>query len=35
MRTETRLMFGPVAAVIFFAGVAGLALLVPGYSHLQ
>ena len=35
MRTEARLIFGPVAAAIFFAGVAGLALLVPGYHHLQ
>ncbi len=35
LKTETRLMFGPVAAVIFFAGVCGLALFVPGYSHLQ
>jgi len=35
MKTETRLLFGPVAATIFFVGVIGLALLVPGYSHLQ
>jgi hypothetical membrane protein len=35
MRTETRLMFGPVAAAIFLAGVVCLAHLVPGYSHLQ
>lgn len=35
MRTETRLIFGPVAAAIFFVGVACLALLVPGYSHVQ
>jgi hypothetical membrane protein len=35
MRTETRLMFGPAAAAIFFVGVVGLALLVPGYNHLQ
>jgi hypothetical membrane protein len=35
MRTETRLLFGPIAAAIFFAGVTCLALFVPGYSHLQ
>lgn len=28
-------MFGPVAAAIFLAGVWCLALLVPGYSHVQ
>jgi hypothetical membrane protein len=35
MTTETRLIFGPVAAAIFFIGVACLALLIPGYSHVQ
>ncbi|HKU63659.1 MAG TPA: DUF998 domain-containing protein [Rhizomicrobium sp.] len=35
MKTETRLIFGPVAAAIFFVGVTGLALLIPGYSHVQ
>lgn len=35
MRTETRLIFGPVAAAIFFVGVASLAFLIPGYSHVQ
>jgi hypothetical membrane protein len=35
LRTETRLIFGPVAAAIFFVGVACLALLIPGYSHVQ
>jgi len=35
LRTETRLIFGPVAAGILFIGVACLALLVPGYSHLH
>lgn len=34
-RTETRLLFGPIAAAIFFFGVLGLALLIPGYSHLH
>jgi hypothetical membrane protein len=35
LRTESRLIFGPVAAAIFFVGVACLAALVPGYSHLD
>jgi hypothetical protein len=35
LSTETRLIFGPVAAAIFFVGVACLALLIPGYSHVQ
>jgi hypothetical membrane protein len=35
MRTETRLLFGPIAAVIFFFGVLGLASLIPGYSHVH
>lgn len=35
MRTETRLIFGPVAAGIFLVGVICLALLIPGYSHAQ
>jgi hypothetical protein len=35
MRTETRLIFGPVAAAIFFVGVVCLALLIPGYSHVH
>ena len=35
MRTETRLLFGPIAAVIFFFGVLGLSLLLPGYSHVH
>jgi hypothetical membrane protein len=35
MKTETRLLFGPVAAIIFFSGVVCLALFVPGYSHLH
>src|SRR3954470_13029015 len=35
LRTETRLIFGPVAAAIFFVGVACLALLTPDYSHVQ
>jgi hypothetical membrane protein len=35
MRTEIRLLFGPIAAVIFFFGVLGLSLLMPGYSHVH
>lgn len=35
MRTQTRLLFGPLAAAIFLVGVFGLALLIPGYSHVQ
>jgi hypothetical protein len=35
MRTETRLLFGPIAAVVFFFGVLGLSLLIPGYSHVH
>lgn len=35
MRTETRLLFGPIAAGIFFFGVLGLSLLIPGYSHVH
>ena len=35
MSTQTRLLFGPIAAVIFFFGVLGLSLLLPGYSHVH
>ena len=35
MRTETRLLLGPLAAAIFFFGVLGLSLLIPGYSHVH
>jgi hypothetical membrane protein len=35
MRTETRLLFGSIAAVIFFFGVLGLSLLILGYSHVH
>jgi hypothetical membrane protein len=35
MKTGTRLLFGPIAAVIFFFGVLGLSLLLPGYSHIH
>jgi len=35
MSTEARLIFGPVAAAIFFGGVVCLAFLIPGYSHVH
>ncbi len=35
MGTQTRLLFGPIAAGIFFFGVLGLSLLLPGYSHVH
>jgi hypothetical membrane protein len=35
VRRDICLLFGPVSAVIFWAGVAGLAAMVPGYSHVH
>jgi len=35
MKPSGRLLFGPVAAAVFFIGIAGLALMVPGYSHVH
>jgi hypothetical membrane protein len=35
MTTKTRSLFGPVATAIFFFGVIGLSLLIPGYSHVH
>jgi hypothetical membrane protein len=35
MTRSERLLFGPVSAAIFCVGVAGLALMVPGYSHVH
>jgi hypothetical membrane protein len=35
MTRSERLLFGPVSAAIFCIGVAGLALMVPGYSHVH
>jgi hypothetical membrane protein len=32
---KSRLLFGPLAAVIFAFGIAGLALMIPGYSHMR
>jgi hypothetical membrane protein len=34
-KRDNRLLFGPLAAAILTAGIAGLALLVPGYSHVR
>jgi len=35
MKRSYRLLFGPLAAAAFGLGIAGLALLVPGYSHVH
>jgi len=35
MKRSYRLLFGPLAAAILGFGIAGLALLVPGYSHVH
>lgn len=35
MRGNARLLFGPLAGVILGVGVAGLALMIPGYGHVQ
>lgn len=35
MTRNYRLLFGPLAAIILGFGVAGLALLIPGYSHVH
>jgi hypothetical membrane protein len=35
MKRSDRLLFGPASAAIFCIGVLGLALLVPGYSHVH
>ena len=35
MKQNYRLLFGPLAAAILGFGIAGLALLIPGYSHVQ
>ncbi len=35
MRKDYRLLFGPVAGVILTFGIAGLALMIPGYSHVH
>ncbi|MHB8838371.1 MAG: DUF998 domain-containing protein [Gemmatimonadaceae bacterium] len=35
MRLKTRLLFGPLAAVILATGIVSLALFVPGYDHVR
>ena len=35
MKWNFRLLFGPVAAAVLVLGVAGLALMVPGYSDVR
>ena len=35
MKRDVRLLFGPLAALIFVAGVAGLAAAVPGYDSVR
>src|SRR6266498_3824407 len=35
VRRNYRLLFGPLAAAILGFGIAGLALLIPGYSHVR
>ena len=35
MKRDVRLLFGPLAALIFAIGVAGLPLIVPGYSAVR
>src|SRR4030095_1401080 len=35
MRKDYRLLFGPVAGIILAFGIAGLALMIPGYSHVH
>jgi hypothetical membrane protein len=35
MKRNYRVLFGPLAGAILFFGIAGLALLIPGYSHVQ
>src|SRR5256885_14103235 len=35
MKRNYRLLFGPLAGGVLFAGIIGLALLVPGYSQVR
>ncbi|THD64971.1 DUF998 domain-containing protein [Phenylobacterium sp.] len=35
MKRDVRLLFGPLTAVIFLVGVAGLAMTVPGYDSVR
>ena len=35
MKRDYRLLFGPMAGAILALGIAGLALMIPGYNHVQ
>jgi hypothetical membrane protein len=35
LKRDSRLLFGPIAAGILTIGVAGLAVMIPGYSHVR
>ena len=35
MNLRTRLLFGPIAALVFVLGTIGVALFLPGYSHVR
>jgi len=35
LRQNYRCLFGPLAAAVFVLGLAGLALMIPGYSHMR
>lgn len=35
MRWNYRLLFGPLAAAVLVSGIGGLALTIPGYSHVR
>ena len=35
IRSNQRLWFGPIAAVLFFAGIFATGLMIPGYSHIR
>jgi hypothetical membrane protein len=35
MKWKSRLLFGPLAGIALGAGIVGLALMVPGYSHVH
>jgi hypothetical membrane protein len=35
MKKDYRLLFGPVAGAILALGIAGLALMIPGYNHVR
>ena len=35
VKRSSRLLFGPLAGIILACGITGLALLIPGYSHVR